>query len=70
MALFGIGMFVGCIFTCFIFRLFVVGILRVDRSDPDDSPYLFLQLKKPVESVSSKKYVIFKVLNKDFISHE
>ena len=70
MALFGIGMFVGCIFTCFIFRLFVVGNLRVDRSDPNDVPYLFLELKKAVESVSSKKYVIFKVVNENFISHE
>lgn len=70
MALFGLGMLVGCLFTCFIFRLFVVGALRVDRSDPDDDPYLFLELKKSVETVSSKKYVIFKVMNKNFISHE
>lgn len=70
MALFGLGMLFGCIFACFIFRLFVVGILRVDRSDPDDNPYLFLELKKPVNAVSSKKYVIFRVANKDFISHE
>lgn len=70
MILFGLGMLVGCLFTCFIFRLFVVGILRVDRSDPYDVPYLFSELKKPVEIVSSKKYAIFKVVNKDFISHE
>ena len=70
MTLFGLGMLVGCLWTCLVFRLFVVGILRVDRSDPDDGPYLFLELKKPVETVSSKKYVIFKVMNKDFISHE
>lgn len=70
MALLGMGIVIGCAVTCVIFRLFVVGNLRVDRSDPDDSPYLFLELKKPVETVSSKKYVIFRVMNKDFISHE
>ena len=70
MALFGLGMLVGCLWVCLIFRLFVVGVLRVDRSDPSDGPYLFLELKKPVETVSSKQYVIFKVVNKNFISHE
>lgn len=70
MALIGVGILIGCVVTCVIFRLLVVGILRVDRSDPDDSPYLFLELKKPVDDVSAKKYVIFRVANKDFISHE
>lgn len=70
MALFGIGILAGFVVACVIFRLLVVGILRVDRSDPDDSPYLFLELKKQVNYVSTKKYVIFRVANKDFISHE
>lgn len=65
-----LGILTGCLLTCIIFRLFVVGILRVDRSDPDDAPYLFLELSKDVRTVSGKKYVIFKVRNENYISHE
>lgn len=70
MALFGLGVLIGSLWVCIIFRLFVVGTLRVDRSDPDDAPYLFLELSKDVRTVSEKKYVIFKVRNENYISHE
>lgn len=70
MELFGLGMVVGSLSACIIFRLFVVGTLRVDRSDPDDVPYLFLELSKDARTASRKKYVIFKVRNENYISHE
>lgn len=44
------------------------GTLRVDHSDPTEAPYLFLELDKPVESIVSKKMVLFKVTKKNFIS--
>ena len=47
-----------------------VGTLRVDQSDPTEQPYLFLELDKPVETVINKKYVIFRVSQKNFISQE
>lgn len=70
MALLGLGMVVGSLSACIIFRLFVAGTLRVDRSDPDDALYLFLELSKDVRTVSEKKYVVFKVRNENYISHE
>ena len=45
-----------------------IGTLRVDQSDPTEQPYLFLELDKPVESVINKKYVLFRVNKKNFIS--
>ena len=47
-----------------------VGTLRVDQSDPTEPPYLFLELDKPVENIVKEKYVLFKVINKNFISQE
>ena len=53
--IFILGVLVGAIFTGIVFRLFLVGTLRVDHSDPD-GPFLFLELSKRVEAVVSKKY--------------
>lgn len=47
-----------------------IGTLRVDQSDPTEQPYLFLELDKPVESVINKKYVLFRVSKKNFISQD
>ena len=47
-----------------------VGTLRVDQSDPTEQPYLFLELDKPVESVINKKYVLFRIIKKNFISQD
>ena len=47
-----------------------VGTLRVDQSDPTEQPYLFLELDKPVESIINKKYVLFRVNKKNFISQD
>lgn len=44
------------------------GYLRVDRSDTD--PYLFLEVSKSIEDLSSKKTVIFKVKNENFVSRD
>lgn len=67
--IFVLGSLVGAIFTCIVFRFFLVGTLRVDHSDPD-GPFLFLELSKRVESVTSKKYVVLRVRAKDFIPHK
>ena len=62
-----LGVLVGTIFTGIVFRCFMVGVLRVDHSDPHDAPYLFLELSKELHSVTNKKYVVLKVLKKNFI---
>ena len=62
-----LGVLVGVIFTCVVFRCWTVVVLRVDHSDPHDDPYLFLELSKELASVTNKKYVVLKVLKKNFI---
>ena len=66
-----IGIMVGVLLSRFIFREKPVGSLRVDESDPDSGPYLFLELShKGADAIYKKKYVVLKVNIKDYISHE
>lgn len=44
------------------------GFLIIDRSDPDDGPYLFVQLHKDVNELSGRRCVIFRVSNKNITS--
>lgn len=65
-----IGMTVGFIIFFIVLKNNIVGNLRVDHSDLEDEPYLFLQLENDIKSISKKKYVIMKVQIKDFIPHK
>ena len=66
---FGVGLIVGAIVSLLFLSLSKSGTLRVDESDMDGDTYLFLELDKPVnKSISSKKYAIFKVNRKNYIS--
>ena len=66
---FGVGLIVGAIVGLLFLSSSKTGTLRVDESDIDGDTYLFLELDKPVnKSISSKKYVIFKVNRKNYIS--
>ena len=47
-----------------------VGTLRIDRSDPTENPYMFLEISKDVSDISSRKYVLLNVKNENFISQE
>ena len=64
----------GVLISLLIFALVLkkrsVGTLRVDRSDPDDGPYMFLELSKGVGDISNKKYVVLKVDTKNYISQK
>ena len=51
-----IGIMVGVLLSRFIFREKPVGSLRVDESDPDSGPYLFLELDR---SGADAIYIIF-----------
>ena len=68
--IFGIGILIGFVCATIATRTKSVGSLRVDTSDPDDGPYLFLELSKDIEEIYRKKYVTFKVSLKNFIPHE
>ena len=62
-----LGYFVACLTMLLVFRLFIVGTLRIDRSDPTEAPYMFLELSKHVSAVTSKSHVILKVKNENYI---
>lgn len=65
-----IGIVVGCILSRLIPKK-IVGTLRVDHSDPDSGPYLFLELNHGgMETIRKKKYVLFEVNLKSYIPHE
>ena len=64
---FGFGFMVGFFILYIIFCLKSVGSLRIDRSDSEDKPYLFLELYKNIECLLNEKYVILKINIKNFI---
>ncbi len=66
-----VGIIIGIVFGRQVFRRDVIGSLRVDQSDPDSGPYLFLELSHiGANAIYKKKYVVLKVNIKDYISHE
>ena len=66
-----VGFVMGLLAAYFIFKCKPKdGTLRVDRSDPDDEPYLFLEgIKSPYE-IAYKRFVILDVKRENYISHE
>lgn len=70
--IFVVGLMLGGLITIVTLRRRSIGTLRVDESDPDDGPYLFLELEKscPPEVIKRKKYVTLKVNVENYISHE
>ena len=47
-----------------------VGNLRIDRSEPDEPARPFLEIKDAtIESISRQNYIILKVINENYISH-
>lgn len=48
----------------------IVGRLRIDRSDPEDGPYMFAEIFKGVGDISKMKYVTFEVCNENYISQK
>lgn len=67
---FGFGVLIGSIIVMLIFRRFIVGNLRIDRSDPSDPPYTFLELTKDFRKIENKSHVILRVRVENFIPHK
>lgn len=65
--LFFVGVSLGVSIASIIFRSHFIGDLRIDNSDPEDGPYMFLELSKRIGDISSKKYVVLKVKLENFI---
>lgn len=64
------GMLIGIGVSTIIHRAYYIGTLRIDHSDPSDSPYMFLEIEKGIKDISRKKHVVLKVKREDFIPHE
>lgn len=62
-----IGVLIGVVATVIITQIKSVGSLRIDTSDPEDNPYLFLELSKEVSYIYRKKYVLLKVNTNNLI---
>ena len=65
-----LGFVGGMVFFLICLAARSIGTLRIDQSDPTEPPYLFLDLDKPVESITKEKYVLFRVSKKNFISQD
>lgn len=47
-----------------------LGDLRVDRSDPDNGPMLFLELDTDVSTIMRQRYATFRVKVKNYLPHK
>ncbi len=65
-----ITLIVGFLLGAAVFHRRPVGNLRIDRSDPTDPPYLFLELSSDVGRFLHKKYVVLRVRAENFLPHE
>lgn len=65
------GIVIGLLVAHYVFRPKQIGSLRIDRSDPDDGPYLFLELEPGgIYKLQHSKYVLLKVEERDYISRD
>ena len=67
---FVVGMVAGMAVMFFAFREKPVGALRIDSSDPDDGPYMFLELSSDPRMVMRKKRIVLEVNTKSYLSQE
>lgn len=65
-----IGILIGSIATNAIYQQARTGTLRVDTSDPEDGPYMFLEIDKGVENITSKRYILLKVDLHSYLPHK
>lgn len=65
-----LGFIVGFISACIGVLRLKIGTLRIDRSDPSDEPYMFLEVSKNVGDISGRKMVLLDVRNENYISQE
>ena len=61
------GIVIGIGLAMIIFKAYFIGTLRIDKSDPNEEPYVFLELAKGIGDISSKKHVVLKVSTKNYI---
>ena len=65
------GIFAGIFAAKVIFQEKPIGSLRVDDSDPDSGPYLFLELDPDgADAIYKQRYVRLRVELRNYISHK
>lgn len=57
-----VGLAFGAIFGPGPKKTVVEGNLRIDLTDPEDLPYIFLELDSSIQEVLEKEYVTLKVI--------
>ena len=66
-----IGFSIGLVFGRWRLHKEAIGLLRIDQSDPDSGPYLFLEVSRQgMSAIYKKKYVVLKTEVKNYISQE
>lgn len=65
-----LGIAIGVVSTVVISRKKAVDELLVDTSDPEDGPYMFLNLKHTPVEIMQKKHVTLKITITNLLSHE
>ena len=64
------GILVGVAASAVYFRARTIGLLRVDRSDPSEPPYLFLEVEKNPDAQQHGRLVVLRIRKENLISHE
>lgn len=64
------GVLIGVAASVVYFYSKTIGSLRVDRSDPSEPPYLFLEVEKNPDALEHGQIVILRVRRENLISHK
>ena len=65
-----IGVFSTAVYVQFINSNKLVGTLRIDNSDQDDGPYLFVELSVDPAIMTRKKQILLNVSTENYISQK
>lgn len=65
-----LGVLIGVAASAVFFHAKTIGSLRVDRSDPSEPPYLFLEVEKSPDTLEHGRMVVLRVRKENLVSHE
>ena len=67
------GLLVGIIYCVMLVvhrKMFNKGNILIDNSDPNEQPYMFLEISVNPNELKDNRYIVLKVKKKNFITHE
>lgn len=66
-----VGVVFGCQITRYLYQTKVIGSLRVDRSIPDEKPYLFLEIGRGnIDQLAKEEFIVLKVKNENYLTQK